>query len=495
MVKTMGLLTDALDFAVTHGLVMVNPDGGDKSFMHAPIALTPGAVPRHCFERAVTLSPLFNTLVDKVARDTTWLYSALEPVLEGDPFTAKLVEISKMVESEGVRQPLFLGIHRSDYMVHQPEGCTEASILQVELNTIASSFGCLCEKVTAMHTFLFMRSLGRNPYDLPPSRTSANMARAISVASTVYAEKRREDKHVTHPVLSCIAVMVVQPGEKNVADQRMLEYALWDNHRIKMVRMSLAELYDKAKIGLDMELLVEGEEVSVVYYRAGYVPEDYPTEKEWNARLLVERSCSIKCPSVQYHLAGTKKVQQCLTEANVLEKWMDEKECVALRKVFAGLYGLEPGNPAWEDVIKKAIEHPEDFVMKPNREGGGNNLHGGDIVAALTTMPEVERASYILMEKIRPPVQEMVIVRKGEATRCECVSEYGFFSTFLGDGEKIHLNEHAGHLVRSKAENILEGGVATGYAVLSSPELTPGPLQDRYFRAILEPREKEKAKK
>lgn len=48
--------------------------------------------------------------------------------------------------------------------------------------------------------------------------------------------------------------------------------------------------------------------VSVVYYRTGYEVEAYPTQNEWSVRLLIERSRAIKCPSIQYHLAGTKKV-------------------------------------------------------------------------------------------------------------------------------------------------------------------------------------------
>lgn len=48
--------------------------------------------------------------------------------------------------------------------------------------------------------------------------------------------------------------------------------------------------------------------VAVVYYRSGYQLEAYPTAQEWDTRLLIERSRAIKCPSIQYHLAGTKKV-------------------------------------------------------------------------------------------------------------------------------------------------------------------------------------------
>ena len=43
-------------------------------------------------------------------------------------------------------------------------------------------------------------------------------------------------------------------------------------------------------------------------YRAGYTPNDYFGEVEWSARRMLEQSLAIKCPSIAYHLAGTKKV-------------------------------------------------------------------------------------------------------------------------------------------------------------------------------------------
>ena len=43
--------------------------------------------------------------------------------------------------------------------------------------------------------------------------------------------------------------------------------------------------------------------------RCGYHPDQYPSEREWGARLMMERSKAIKSPSIHYHLAGTKKVR------------------------------------------------------------------------------------------------------------------------------------------------------------------------------------------
>ena len=40
------------------------------------------------------------------------------------------------------------------------------------------------------------------------------------------------------------------------------------------------------------------------------------------------------------------------------------------------------------------------------------------------------------------------------------------------NGDKVVVNRAAGHLVRTKAAESDEGGVAAGYAVLDSPYLT-----------------------
>jgi hypothetical protein len=58
-------------------------------------------------------------------------------------------------------------------------------------------------------------------------------------------------------------------------------------------------------------------QVAVIYFRCGYHPDQYPSEREWEARLMMERSLAIKSPSIQYHLAGTKKVQQELARPGI----------------------------------------------------------------------------------------------------------------------------------------------------------------------------------
>ncbi|PHT83163.1 hypothetical protein T459_11606 [Capsicum annuum] len=88
------------------------------------------------------------------------------------------------------------------------------------------------------------------------------------------------------------------------------------------------------------------------------------TSKKWKARLLMEQSHAVKCPSISYHLAGTKKIQQELTNPNVLERFLENKDDIAkLQKRFAGLWILDES-----DTAKDAIERPKLYVMKPQQE-------------------------------------------------------------------------------------------------------------------------------
>ena len=92
-------------------------------------------------------------------------------------------------------------------------------------------------------------------------------------------------------------------------------------------------------------MLIDGVEIGVIYMRCGYHPDQYPTEREWDARLMMERSMAIKSPSINYHLAGTKKVQQELAKQGQVEKFLGQKAKIdAVREIFTGLYSLDRVN-------------------------------------------------------------------------------------------------------------------------------------------------------
>lgn len=77
---------------------------------------------------------------------------------------------------------------------------------------------------------------------------------------------------------------------------------------------------------------------------------------------------------------------------------------------------------------------------------------------------------YILMQRIFPKSQKSYFLRNGNIQLLESISEIGIYGIYLRDGKNDHtiINKEAGYLLRTKPSGVDEGGVATGYSVLSS---------------------------
>ncbi|KAJ7973393.1 Glutathione synthetase [Quillaja saponaria] len=455
---------DALVWSSLHGLVI-----GDKSversgkvpavgLVHAPLALLPTPFPESQWRQACELAPLFNKLVDQVSLDGKFLQDSLSRTKKADSFTARLLDIhSKMLEVNK-KEEIRLGLHRSDYMLDEQT----KSLLQIELNTIASSFAGLSCLVTELHRNLlthYGELLGLDSKRIPRNTASIQYAEALAKAWQEYDNPR------------AVLLFVVQPEERNMYDQHLLSTVLRESYHVATIRKTLAEIDQDGELLPDNTLSVDGQAVAVIYFRAGYTPTDYPSESEWRARLLMEQSSAIKCPSISYHLAGTKKIQQELAKPGILERFLENQDDIAkLRECFAGLWSLDDS-----DIARKAIEWPKLFVMKPQREGGGNNIYGDDVRETLLRLHKErneEDAAYILMQRIFPLVKNTVLMRGGCSFKDQAISELGIFGAYLRNKDKVIMNDQSGYLMRTKISSSNEGGVAAGFAVLDSIYLT-----------------------
>lgn len=82
-----------------------------------------------------------------------------------------------------------------------------------------------------------------------------------------------------------------------------------------------------------------------------------------------------------------------------------------------------------------ALANPEGYVLKPQREGGGNNIYGEDIKEFLTNIRNSdERGAWILMDRINPPLQRNYMIRPTlkEPLYTDVVSELGIFGVVIG---------------------------------------------------------------
>lgn len=381
-----------------------------------------------------------------------------------DNFITNLYDIYQKVQNEGLAQKITFGIHRSDYMIHNKNN--EQTLQQVEFNTIASSFSSLSYLTSELHRYLAKRqiypeSCKIDEKNIPFNNSFLSIANGIAKAHELYGVK------------DAVVVMIVQPNERNAFDQRWIEYNLFEKHGVKLIRKTLAEIQQEATLeGPDKKLMINGQEISVAYYRAGYTPNDYPSDIEWQARLKIERSKAVKCPNIAYHLSGTKKIQQMLAVPGNLERFIKDQEKVKfIRSSFTGLYAFDQSESS-KEALERLTKNPDDFVMKPQREGGGNNIYGKDIPPFLSKLSEKEKEGYILMDLIRPEIQESTIVRDGKADDFKVISELGIYGIYLSDNnDKPVINEQGGYLLRTKSSSSNEGGVASGYGCLNSPLL------------------------
>ena len=322
-------------------------------------------------------------------------------------------------------------------------------------------------------------------YDLPENESARGLADGIAAAFVAYgASELGRDR--------CV-VFLVQGGERNVFDQRFLEYEVRDRSpSIPVFRLPFAEILHRTSVADTprRQLLYRppgnperSYEVAVVYLRAGYGPADYPNPSDWEARYQIERSAAIKCPTVLTQVAGTKKVQQVLATphepsqpSSDLGRFLPDGSEASreIRKTFTNIYPLDDtaaGRQARE--WARDAQTCQKYVLKPQREGGGNNYYKGSIPEHLATVPEERWKSYILMELITPPPVANVILRNGTLEQGGVICELGIYGTCVwdqGSGRILH-NREAGYLLRTKGDQSEEGGVAAGFGCMDSCNL------------------------
>jgi len=180
---------------------------------------------------------------------------------------------------------------------------------------------------------------------------------------------------------------------------------------------------------------------------------------------------AIKCPSIDLHLITFKTFQEHFGREGFLENYLNTEECKQLREFFTGFWSLKDKNKEAEENIRKAIEHPEDYVVKSHREGGGNNYYMEELKKVLIEGQKnwSSLQSLFLMEKISAAQVNNHLFVNGQVDYAKTVSEYSRFGIFISDDSKMLQSYDGGHLVRTKKAEIGEGGVAMGSAVISIP--------------------------
>lgn len=200
-----------------------------------------------------------------------------------------------------------------------------------------------------------------------------------------------------------------------------------------------------------------GREIAVVYYRDGYMPDQY-NEKTWVVREQLEMCKAIKCPNIFLQLVNTKYFQYVMTKKDTWLKFgFSEADFEANSKVFPTIFSTTDFKDL-EKLKTYILENGgyKSWVMKPQREGGGNNFFGEDIEQYVNSHPLEDLKSFIFQKRID------MVTNTGVMTNWECSHvrevdyEIGLFHCIVSDKNQIIFQTVGGMSVNVKKSALNE---------------------------------------
>lgn len=404
----------------------------------ASITLQPYLICKKVFEKALKLQPHYHNLLQESMKHPEFT-ELIRCTGEADEFTKKLLDCMKLEVME-------LVVLRSDYMITEQD-----NLRQVELNTMSVSLWGLSPKVRRLHKVL------NKTVNIVDDNQVSLCELFVKGVEVWKAKHIKDDVHGEPCVL-----MIVQENEGNVFDQSAVVCELMERG-VNVRRIPFDQLLSRATFDKDGIMCLDGTElVAIVYWRTAYRPEDYPSENHWLLRRKIEAASLILCPSIKTQLAGMKKMQEWWYFSS--QKNGSDKLAQALSNV-CDCFGK-----FFKDYHKKDINVA--FVLKPQREGGGNNLYDNDI-------PERWHPRYYVAQELFYPqtFSTKILLDNGKLTVGaveEAVCEIGIYSGYLADSDGSCLANipYAGYLARTKAKSAREGGFVVGISALDSLALS-----------------------
>ncbi|RNA00504.1 glutathione synthetase-like isoform X2 [Brachionus plicatilis] len=477
------IIENAIHWCLVNGFVLVPKSRKQEELMvvtYLPFTLFPTPFNKNHFEQVIDLQPHVNELINKISNNDDFMQKSFKNLTVIDNFLENLWCLYNKAKDEGYNQKINFSILRTDYMLHQ--GDEDISMKQVEINTIAAGFGYVSTKATMLHREILkwtenFDALKRLPHNEPVVK----MAQGFAEAWRLYNVK------------NSIVLFLVLDIEINIADQRHLEYEIQKQEPlIEVHRCTLAELNKYGHLGEDKTLYFDDKEISIVYFRAGYDPSHFKSQVEWDTLYRIEISKAIKCPNIGTFLAGMKKIQESISIEENLEIFCKSNKNL-LKSFFAEFFLLNTS-----ENIEKVLENPENYVLKPQREGGGNNFYNQEIVSILNRIKSIEtclngnvngkkimedrynKDFYIVMEYLRPLISHNYIIsskyqqklyetgKQGTLEKKKITNELGVYGVLVKNGDEIVMNETCGYCLRSKLAEDNEAGVMCGSGALDS---------------------------
>uniref|UniRef100_A0A914IAZ8 Glutathione synthetase n=1 Tax=Globodera rostochiensis TaxID=31243 RepID=A0A914IAZ8_GLORO len=455
---------DAKDWALSNGLVKLvvvptcpecRKKPGKKNVMtqFLPLSLYPSPFPRKLFQQAVDVQKAMLLLYFRASCDYAFLKEAHREVLNSEVKngTKTFVTILDGMFSDGIRQSVTMFCQRADYMASENDD-GQYVLKQVEVNTGAIGSFATSPRFSRIHRRMVSNAgIDASESVMPLDQSDTMVAETLYQAWLEFGNAEAHQlESISTEEIKCRFITLTE-GDLN--------------------RLSLDP--DNFSLILDNKYVV-----AVVFDRIGT---NISKEESDLMKKTIDRSTAIKAPTLVIGLTHTKRMQQVFTRPGMVEKFFNNPEeahmAEAIRQVQTKAWAIGEDKDVTEDIIKKATENPQRYVLKSNecRPVPEKIFFNENIPKKLATMAPADRDFFYLTEKLRPMVVKNHFIRPNmePALNVDATPELGIFGCLIGNMEtgKVSYFSRTGHMMKTKLASVDEGGVWKGYSVYDSPYL------------------------
>ena len=396
-------------------------------------------------------------LWQSISKDYSWQIEKLEVSDFGkSEFVKNLIKISKEKNKNHAGKTkgrLFLA--RNDFIVHKKDKLPK----QIEINLIAVSIGLQSDGVRNAHQVLnnLTGEVQRSPKAL---KCIQNFANAVSLAHSFYPNK------------GSVFVIVVDGNTANILDMEAMVQPLSEKGIVTRF-YTFEDIYQLGNLNKETgSFTIMDEEVAVFYLRTGYNPDQY-TPQSWECRREMELSNAIVCPDIDAQITNLKYMQYYLSKQETWARYgLDElkfkKSSQATVKIL--LFDIDFKSSKKEMISYiEANGGYESFVLKPCKEGGGNNYFDSDIKRVIENFSESELSDFILMDKIVASEEIGMFTDFESIMVGPIINEIGIYSSAVWnpEGEVVH-QKTGDYFIKSRSTLNKEGPVIAGIGFTNS---------------------------
>ena len=473
------ILQEIIMYLYTNGLIIKSINGGVN---HIPIMLTPSPIPKNIYEKIFFYQIAFNKIIDKLSNDQNFLEEILTPISEKDSFVKKNLEISKKLVNYEHKQKIKLGIFRNDYLFDKKQNF----LFFTEYNTIASSMGTFSDKMKKFYSYFsqkyteVFRKYSEKEIPLEGFNNIEKFAESIYEAIKLAFPQQYKES---------IIVFIIQKKETNIFDQYSLSDELYNKYKITSKRITLEEIKAKCNQDENGNLTLDSQLISLFYFRAGYTENDYPNEESWLGRELIELSTAIKVPDINTFLTTFKIFQYELSKPQILMRYCHSELIINdILRFFGGIYNIrDMSSEKVKELFSKIKAEPTKYILKPMKEGGGNNITGDklkDIIPEEDSEISDLIKNSVIVEKIESYEHEGLVIRNEKLKVQNSISEFSIYGIILTNENKLIINKSVSFLVRTKDKESIEGGIIEGAGAIDIPCLLNIKLETQFNKKV-----------